>query len=515
VKLTVSNPILLILSGLLLIISFAIYYPSLNFEFLTWDTRAYVVDAKMIRSLAWDNLWQMLTSFDVTNWHPLTWFSYAIDYAIYGLNPWGFHLTNSLWHSANTVLFLLLAIKLLKLHNPAFSTDNRNLWIAAIAALFFGIHPQHVESVVWIAERKDVLSLFFSLLTISIYLNYVTTRRSRDYLLSLLCFCLALMSKPMAVTLPVILLLLDVYPLHRSRWTNSLHQESILKLLMEKIPFFLGSLLDAWFTILAQHQGAAIISLENVSLAQRVLNAFDAIVLYIAKFLLPIGLSPLYPLDKHITENPLAWMAVGAVLLLTGLVIYAWHKRQFAWLICWLFYLVSLLPVLGLIQVGSQAAADRYTYISSLPFYLILATGLSYGLFHPQKLRRLSTIFGIVLMTCGLSYTTVQQSKVWKNDLVFWQYVLSFNSDNPTIWMNVGDAYANAGQTQAALNIYLTLIQRNSQLIVPQEVVYYRIGLIYQRQANVEQARAAFEKVLSLDPSADDVRELLKNLPAK
>jgi tetratricopeptide (TPR) repeat protein len=510
-----SKRILLLFSGLLFTLSFAIYYPSLNADFLTWDTRSYVVEAKMIRSLAWGNLWQMLTSFQVSNWHPLTWFSYAIDYAIYGLNPWGFHLTNSLWHSANTVLFFLLALQLLKLHNPTVSTETRHLWIAALAALWFGIHPQHVESVVWIAERKDVLSLFFSLLTISTYLNYAQTRLHRYYFLSLLCFYLALMSKPMAVTLPVILLLLDIYPLRRTRWTNSSRQESLIKLGIEKIPFFLGSLLDAWFTVLAQHQGAAIISLGEVGFAQRVLNAFDSLILYISKFFLPIGLSPLYPLDTQITANPLAFMAVAAVILLSALALYAWHKRQFAWLICWLFYLISLLPVLGLIQVGSQAAADRYSYISTLPFYLIVATGLSYGLFHPQRARRISTGVGVLLITLGLSYATLQQSKVWKNDLVFWSYVLTFAVDNPTVWMNVGDAYANAGQPQAALSIYLTLIARNAQVIVPQEVLYFRIGGVYQQQGKFDEARTAFEKVLSLDPQAESVRELLKHLPAK
>ncbi|MEN9461233.1 MAG: hypothetical protein RIS84_1253 [Pseudomonadota bacterium] len=545
-----SNRILLLLSGLLFIISFGVYYPSLNAEFLTWDTQLYVIEPKMIRSLAWENLWQMLTSFEVANWHPLTWFSYAIDYALYGLNPWGFHLTNSLWHSANTVLFFLLALQLLKLHNPFAATENRNLWIAALAALWFGIHPQHVESVVWIAERKDVLSLFFSLLSIHIYLNYAQTRRPRDYLLSLLCFCLALMSKPMAVTLPVVLLLLDIYPLQRTCWTGSPRQESLLKLGIEKIPFFLGSLLDAWFTILAQHQATAIISLEKVSIAGRVLNAFDSIVLYISKFLLPIGLSPLYPLDKHITENPLALMAVAAVILLSILASYAWYKRQFAWLICWLFYLVSLLPVLGLIQVGSQAAADRYSYISTLPFYLIVATGLSYGLFHQQGLRRISAGIGVLFISVGLGYATVQQSKVWKNDLVFWSYVLTFTADKPAIWINVGNAYFKIGQYQqalemltqaaslqpnqysmvhyniaqcylklgqlpAALELYQNLIVHHVPLDVSQDVLYYRVGTIYQQQGKFDEARAAFEKVLSLDPTADTVRELLKNLPAK
>ncbi len=545
-----SKRTLLLFSGLLFVISFGVYYPSLNADFLTWDTHLYVIETKMIRSLAWTNLWQMLTSLQVANWHPLTWFSYAVDYAIYGLNPWGFHLTNSLWHSANSVLFFLVALKLLKLHNPSNSIENRQLWIAALAALWFGIHPQHVESVVWIAERKDVLSLFFSLLTLSVYLNYVQTRRQRDYLLSLLCFFLALMSKPMAVTLPVVLLLLDIYPLQRTRWTGSLRQESLWKLGIEKIPFFLGSLLDAWLTMLAQHQATAIVPLDKVSIAVRILNAFDSLILYLSKFLLPIGLSPLYPLNKQIVENPLAFMAVAAVILLAALASYAWYKRQFAWLICGLFYLISLLPVLGLIQVGSQAAADRYAYISTLPFYLIVATGFSYGLFHPQWQRRVSTGIGVLFITLCLSYATVQQSKVWKNDLGFWSYVLTFAADMPAIWLNVGNAYfrmgeyqkaievlekaaslqpqqysavhynlaqcyLKSGQLPQALTLYQNLILYDVPLSVPKEVLYYNVGLIYQQQGKLDEARAALEKALSLDPEAEPVRELLKRLPVK
>lgn len=550
-----SKRLLWIVCGLLFCSSFAVYYSSLNYDFLTWDTRLYVLESPMIRALTWENLWRMLISLDVANWHPLTWFSYAIDYALYGFNPWGFHLTNTLWHSLNTIVFFLLSLKLLKLHNT-YTKPNRDIpeiqqfWIAALAALWFGIHPQHVESVVWIAERKDVLCFFFSLLAIMNYLNYGQFYSRKSYVLSLLCFCLALLAKPMAVTLPVVLLLFDVYPLQRTRLTSNLHAASLSQLIIEKIPFFIGSALDAWFTVLAQGKSAAIVPLEKVSIALRIVNAFDSVMLYLSKLLMPINLSPLYPLNKQLLDEPMAFLAVGAVLLMTALVSYAWYKRHFVWMTIWLFYVISLLPVLGLVQVGSQAAADRYAYLTTLPFYLVIATGFSLWLFQrTARSRKLLAGGGILLITAGLSYATVKQNEVWKNDLVFWSYVISFTPEKPVIWTNIGNIYFNAGDyakaeeifTRAinlqpqqyteihynlaqcyrklrrfseASDIYLKLIQYHVPLPASQSALYYEMGSLYIQQGKFEEARAALETVLRLDPTADPARQLLQSLPA-
>ncbi|MEN9848027.1 MAG: hypothetical protein RL368_767, partial [Pseudomonadota bacterium] len=286
--------VLSLISGCLFLITFGIYAPSLEYEFLSWDTYDYLQHTQMIRALTWENLVAMFSSLSMFNWHPLTWFSYALDYAIYGLNPWGFHLSNVLFHSANSVLFFFLCLRLLNLHlalqkNPS-PEFIKHAWLsAALSALWFGIHPQHIESVVWIAERKDVLFLFFSLLSLIAYLRYSETRSLRAYLGTFLCCLLAVMSKPMAVSLPILFLLLDIYPLQRS-FLNAPHTPEPLKnLLFEKLPFALCSLLSMSLTLIAQQQIIGVF--EHVDVQLRVLNAFNSLLLYLSKFLIPLTFS--------------------------------------------------------------------------------------------------------------------------------------------------------------------------------------------------------------------------------
>ncbi|MDD2815215.1 MAG: tetratricopeptide repeat protein [Thiotrichaceae bacterium] len=543
----------LILTSLALFaISFAIYYPTLNHEFLTWDTRLYVIDSPMIRSLAWENLWQMLTSLYMSNWHPLTWLSYAVDYALYGLNPWGFHLTNLLWHSANSVLFFLFSLQLLKLHRaaksplaPSHEENKRQFWIAALAALWFGIHPQHVESVVWIAERKDVLSLFFSLLTLISYLQYAQSRRLKHYLLSFLWFCLALMAKPMAVTLPIILLLLDIYPVNRTRFTASLQPEYLLKILIEKIPFFLGSAFDAGLTLLAQQQ--AIVDIAQISFIARLINAFNSLITYLSKFILPLTLSPLYPFDANLLNNPLALFAFPAVLMIAGSAFYAWRKHHFVWAIMLLFYVISLLPVLGIIQVGAQASADRYAYFPTLPFYLVLAAGCIQWLWHTNRLQRTLAALSILLISVGFGTITVQQSKIWENDLILWSYVASYApnfsvtqtnlasayyerghyaaavehykqallySNDGMIHYDLALAYAQIGDFENAIGIFNDLITYKIAIGVTPDKLHYLLGVTHLKAGHYPEARQALQQALNLNPKLEAARIALQKIPA-
>lgn len=549
---SISPRIRLILTSFVLFtLSFAIYYPTLNYEFLAWDTRLYVIDSPMIRSLAWENLWQMLTSLYMANWHPLTWFSYALDYAYYGLNPWGFHLTNLLWHSANSVLFFLFSLQLLKLHRTAKSPlapspeeNQRQFWIAALAALWFGIHPQHVESVAWIAERKDVLSLFFSLLTLISYLQYAQSRHLTHYLLSFLWFCLALMSKPMAITLPIILLLLDVYPLKRTRFTTSIHPESLSKLFIEKIPFFLGTTIDVWLTLIAQQQ--AIAKIDEISFLMRLVNAGNSLIVYLYKLIFPLNLLPFYPFDKDILNNPSLLLAFPALFLITASAIYAWRKRQFSWLIILLFYVITLLPVLGIIQVGSQALADRYAYFPTLPFYWLLAAGCTHWLWQADNGKRMLNALGILLITVIFSLITNQQIKIWKNDIIFWSYIVSYAPDSALtqtnlasafhaagnyplaiehyqqallyvndgmIYYNLAQAYNKVGEFDKASDIYKNLIDYKVNIGVGFDKLYYLLGINQLQAAHYPEARAALQQALILNPTLEIARARLQQTP--
>jgi len=279
-------PKFIIIIFVLLSAVFIAYHDGLNNNFLTtWDTQGYVINNVHIRAFNWENIQWMFTSFQMENWHPLTWLSHALDYALFELEPWGHHLVSIIIHGLNTVLLFLLVIVLVSFKSSTENADgllarvdNKTLLAAGIAALLFGIHPQHVESVVWVAERKDVLCLFFMLLTVLSYVFYVAARTTKArlswYLSTLLCFILALLAKPMAVTLPVILLLMDVYPLQRISFiTTSRQRDNVsalespgffvrmreaLVLVFEKIPFFAFTLFSVIITIKAQHHGGAI-----------------------------------------------------------------------------------------------------------------------------------------------------------------------------------------------------------------------------------------------------------------
>lgn len=547
-----SRLTLSLVSGALFLITLGIYTPSLEYEFLSWDTYDYLQHTQMIRALTWQNLIAMFTSLSMFNWHPLTWLSYTIDYTLYGLNPWGFHLSNLLLHSANSVLFFFLSLRLLNLHlrlqkklSPEFV---KHAWLsAALAALWFGIHPQHVESVVWIAERKDVLFLFFSLLSLLSYLRYAETRSLRAYLWTFIYCLLAVMSKPMAVSLPVLFLLLDIYPLQRSCLNAPSSSEAIRKLLLEKLPFALCSALSMVLTIIAQR--AVIGVFEHIDVKLRVLNAFNSLLLYLSKFLIPLTFSPLYPLDLQLAENPATIIAVFAAIILSLWAVYAAYQRRWVWIVVWLFYVISLLPVLGLLQVGSQAAADRYTYLPTLPFYLLLATVAGIGAFHDKRTYQRLSRLGVLLFSIILVVVTLQQSAVWRNDWVFWNYVVSFAPNSDLAQLNLGDTYyerarydtarqhyelalahstprsrnlihyhlaqaaLKQGDLQTVLDIYLQLTQYRAQIGVPHSSLFYEIGRIYMQQGKLLEARAALEQAIILDPKSEAVQHLLNQLP--
>ena len=296
-----------------------IYTPALKNDFVNFDDDEYVYENSYIRSLNLHALSWMLTAFHASNWHPLTWLSHATDYAIWGLNPFGHHLTNIILHGLNTLLVFLLVTQLMliakKLNLTPLSShlfhsaSVQSLIVASVTALLFGVHPLHVESVAWVAERKDLLCAFFFLLTLCSYLFYTSSidiKNRRAWITA--CMVLAsaaLMAKPMAVTLPLLLLLLDLYPLKRIAFSEGTHQN--LRVLLEKIPFFLLSFISAILTILAQHAGRTLESLERLPLHFRLVNALHSPLFYLAKMLWPGGLVPFYPFPKTISVFDLTY----------------------------------------------------------------------------------------------------------------------------------------------------------------------------------------------------------------
>lgn len=438
---------------LLAFITMWTYFPTTKNLFV-WDSRYYLfLHEFWISKLNPYHIIWMLLSLEVSNWHPLTWLSWAIDYQIYGgLVPWGFHLSSNILHTINSILVFALTLVVFGLNSTGsraypFRTDNNALIAAFVGALLFAIHPQHVESVAWVAERKDLLCQLFLLLSMLTYVKYTTCHediKSRWFYATLGLFVMALLSKPMAVTFPVILLLIDIYPLRRvdlmQAVNNSITQQSLYTLLREKIPFFLLSLFLILITLHAQ-QGA----MSNIDFYLRVLNAFNSIILYLTKFWLPTDLAPLYPYFVDVGES-ITWKAFIPFLGVLGITLaslLAWTRARHMWLITWLFYLVTLSPVLGLIQVGHQGAADRYTYLPMLPAYFLIAAGLLTVLNKITSTKRLFVLLAILPLIFLLSNKTRQQIQMWESDQTLWNSTIMLYPDNALAYMTFGGYYYN------------------------------------------------------------------------
>jgi hypothetical protein len=411
----------------------AVYWQVGNHEFVNYDDDKYVYDNQYVKSgLTSEGIKWAFTATHASNWHPLTWLSHMADCQIYGLNPKGHHLTSVFFHILNSILLFLI-----------FRRMTGALWKSAFVAALFALHPLHVESVAWVAERKDVLSTFFWMLTVGSYVWYVERRGTGRYLLALLFFSLGLMAKPMLVTLPFVLLLLDYWPLGRFQvkkpdtvqrtdekppkdtkrkkkkfpkhpLKNAVHENKIitpnyqwsgaLPLIWEKIPFFLLVIGSSIVTFYAQQSGGAVRSFDVLPFTVRIFNAFVSYVSYIGKMLWPLNLAVLYPYFGM----PAWWKVAGAFFLLAFISFIAIRtvKQHPYFAIGWLWYLGTLVPVIGLVQVGIQSMADRYTYIPLIGIFIIIVWGIS-DLAARWQYRR---IFLAISAGCVLSALTILTS---------------------------------------------------------------------------------------------------------
>lgn len=526
---------------LLGLITSLVYQETLNNDFIGFDDPLYIVHNPHITAFTWENIQWMFSQVYLANWHPLTWLSHALDYALYGLNPWGHHLTNNLLHAFNVLLVFCL-VRLLIISRPSLSSQSSpTLLAASIAAGLFAIHPQHVEVVAWVSERKELLCMFFVLWTLLMYIFYTTTQKISWYWIAVLCFSLALLAKPMAVTLPVILFLLDIYPLQRTSLLVSAKMMPTQKLLLEKIPFMILTIVSVIITLQAQAQ--TIIPIEIVNLETRLLNALNSLIIYISKFLFPVSLSPFYPYPdyNHPQDYYPAISTAVAVVLMTILSIYLWFRERYYWLMAWLIYLVTLSPVLGIIQVGRQAMADRYAYLPTLPFYILIGLGISYV---RPKFLRLSLMGGVLLISIGLIWLTQQQIKIWRQDLIFWSYIVSRTPQSVWAQHMLGDAYfnvhdydraivhyeliknfrmennhkklalayLNSNRLAKALEVYQEMLDFDLDTHDYKDVIYSKMGWIYYQQGLLNQAQHFLEQSLQINPHSKEVQELFARI---
>jgi len=427
---------------LLLGVTFGAFYRVLGGEFLRYDDDVYITLNPFVKAgLSRVGLiWAFATGYNA-NWHPLTWVSHMLDVEVFGMNAGGHHLTNLILHLANTMLLFLVLRRM-----------TGFVWRSAFVAALFGVHPLHVESVAWIAERKDVLSTLFWLLTIWAYARYAENPTWTRYLPVVLFFGLGLMAKPMLVTLPFVLLLLDYWPLNRLSFGGKGERTvPVYDLFLEKVPLFAMTALSCLITFRAQQMGGAVGLLEKLPFAVRAGNALVAYTTYIGKMFWPKNLAVFYP---HPGADLPVWQAVVAGLALvsiTILVIRAGKPRPYL-SVGWLWYLGTLVPVIGLVQVGAQAMADRYTYVPMIGLFIMLAWGLP-GL-GGKRLAVPAT-----LVVCALIAVTWRQVGYWRDSISLFRHAISVTEKNAVMHANLGLALRDRGRTDEAIREYREAIR--------------------------------------------------------
>ena len=506
-----------------------VYLPALQNQFIEWDDGDYASANLHIRSLDVVFLKWAFLQFFASNWHPLTWISHALDYALWGLNPLGHHLTSILLHSLNTFLVVVLVVRLFDAFKKRTSGNAPSLYLheqtvliaAGTTGLLFGIHPLHVESVAWVAERKDLLCALFFLLSIMSYAKYAGTRESggrgqgagvsanteaglkkifinKHYLFTFGFFVLALLSKPMAVTLPVVLLILDWHPFDRIRSLRTLLAAGV-----EKAPFFLLSLASSIVTVFAQQAGGALSSVAFTPLPTRVLVAANALIAYLGKMIWPLNLVPFYPYPE--TASFASWEYFAPIALAAGItaVCMVLAKKRKVWLSAWGYYCITLIPVLGIVQVGGQSMADRYTYLPSLGPFLVVGLGAAWFWEKARTYKKPGTSVKLlsgataVCMVFFLSSATVKQAGIWKNSLSLWTYVIAKEPDVSLAYNNRGLTYDELGRYDQAIEDFGKAIALDPS----DHKAYTNRGMLYGKMGQFDKAIEDFEKAIALDPS--------------
>jgi len=468
-----------------------------NYDFVSYDDDPYITDNPNVnKGLSLKSVIWAFKSGHMSNWHPVTWLSHMLDCQLFGVNPGRHHLVNVLFHIANT----LLLFGILK-------NMTGTLWRSAFVAAAFAVHPLHVESVAWIAERKDVLSTLFWMLTILAYYYYAKRSGIARYLLVVILFALGLMAKPMLVTLPFVLLLLDYWPLNRLqlRVQNGAKISIPYHLIIEKVPLFILAAGSSVITFLVQQKGGSVAQIENVPLKLRTCNALVSYVGYICKMIYPRGLAVLYPLRPH---GAVLWLSIVSFIILAVVsvcVLFAFRKRRYL-IVGWLWYLGTLIPVIGLVQVGMQAMADRYSYLPLIGIFIMIAWGI-HELLAKWRYRKVipAVLAGIVLI--GFLLCTRIQVRHWQNSLTLYKHALAVTENNYVIHCNYGSYLNEGGRHEEAIEH----CQKALQLKPDYADAHNNFGVMMIQNGKLEDAIEHFQKALQLKPDYADAHNNLGN----
>jgi len=462
----------------LTLVTAGIYWPVHQYDFVNYDDAEYVVENVHVRTgLTFDGAKWAFTTGHAGYWLPLTWLSHMMDIQLFGLNAGAHHTVNVLFHIGNSVLLFLLLARV-----------TRALWPSAMVAALFAWHPLHVESVAWIAERKDVLSTFLALLSLGAYARYAESNRQLHLLLSLLCFAAGLTAKPMLVTLPFIFLLLDYWPLQRGSYQSA-------RLVVEKVPFFLLTAVSSIVTYAAQRNFGAVASLESIPLQYRVENALLAYTRYLQKTFWPTNLAIMYPISNM--SSP--WEIGAALVLLIAIsiaVVYLSPCRPWL-LVGWFWFVGMLVPTIGLVQVGIQSMADRFTYLPSVGIFLIWAWSSAELAASFRSFSKAVAVLGLVVLITGLLLTSIQL-RSWRDSETLFQHAITVTKNNYVAHNMLGRVFADRGRFDEAEAHFEEVLR----IFPNQPEAHFSLGVICARKAKFDEALAHYTQAVEIRPDA-------------
>jgi protein O-mannosyl-transferase len=484
----------LILCLLLVLVTIALYSPVSRAPYLNYDDNAYVYENYHVRQgLTWQTISWAFTTTDESNWHPLTWLSHALDVDLFGLKPAGPHYMNVLLHAANVALLFLFL-----------QSSTGMVWRSACVAFLFAVHPLNVESVAWISERKNVLSMFFFLLALLAYAAYASKSSTARYMLVAVSFALALMAKPQVITLPFVLLLLDYWPLQRTPGspenTGCPPRRAWSRLILEKIPLLALSTASAWITMRVQHTAMQ----AEYPFSVRLENALVSYATYIGKTLVPVRLAPMYPHPGFSVRPSSAFLA--ALLLIVITVAVAISRRRYL-LVGWLWFLGVLVPMMGFVQVGLQAMADRYAYIPLIGLLIMICWGAG-DLMVERSALRISTFAAGAAVAIALTIAAYRQIGYWKDNLTLWTHTLEVTRNNFIAEDSLATALLAEGRiADAAVHF------QNAVHINPEDPIgTLNLGAWEQLEGNDSAAIAYDQSVLRLTQNSRVLTQALTNL---
>jgi tetratricopeptide (TPR) repeat protein len=474
-------------ASLLALVTIIVYCPILWSDFAYYDDESYITtNDHVLQGLSWEGFkWAFSSVGYSDNWHPLTWLSHMLDVQLFGLNPAGHHFTNLFFH----ILATLLLFGFLRY-------ITKKIWSAALVAALFALHPLHVESVAWVAERKDVLSATFFFAILWGYAYYARRPGFGRYAVVLILFSLGLLSKPMLVTVPFVLLFIDYWPLKRL----TKNARTIGRLMAEKLPFFIMAAASSIITVIAQH--GALGKLEKYYLSTRISNSIISYGVYIGQVFWPTNLAVLYPYTRPLPVK----VAACALLLMAITTVVIWIGRKKKYLITgWLWYIVTLIPVIGIIQVGSQAHADRYTYLSYVGLFIIIAWTLK--AFADKLTSGKKTLLNsfIIVIFVIMTIKTWEQIGYWKNGITLLSHTVDVTKDNEIAQYNLGTILLLSDQTDEAIIHFRKSLEINPNKI---EALGNLAGAYYHKK-QFSEAVPLMQRALALAKATNDERQLI------